>query len=457
MGELISAAMVGCGFLLIFGAAELWHRLGDPPVELSRKFVHVASGLLVLAFPWIFTSRWTVLGLAAGFALLILGTRRVGMLQSIHGVSRRSEGGLFYPLAVVLLFTLAYDERVFYLISVLALIVSDPAAALLGKVYGKTAYWVEEDRRSIEGSVSFFVTTFLIVHLPLLLMTELDRDVCVLLALHISLVVTLIEGVSLRGSDNLLIPLSAFYLLVRFTPESASVMGRHISVLLVTFALLTVFCLRSRLMRTSGVMAAALFFYGVYLFGNAQWMAAPTLALGGIAGLRRVLRIRGSVPDGHYEVLAAIYAGVVALTLIVAHDVLPRALSGPAWLLEGDAFRAPFVGVIAGQAAVIAATQFRPFGPQNREPPSIPLTLTVLAGSLVVVVPAGLWLTGGVTIVSATTAVAITAIAVAFYWTARKLPGWPGEPPWNMRLQAASLAAATVLMLPIHFLLLAGN
>ena len=100
LGELVRALLVGASFLLIFGLAELWRKFGHPSVELSRKSVHFTGGLIVLAFPWIFDSRWTVIGLVAVFAFLIWGTEKVGLLKSIHGVTRNTDGGLFYPLAV---------------------------------------------------------------------------------------------------------------------------------------------------------------------------------------------------------------------------------------------------------------------------------------------------------------------------------------------------------------------
>ena len=90
LSELISAALVGAGFLLIFGLAEIWRSLGNPSAELSRKSVHFAGGLLVLAFPWIFANRWTVIGLVSVFAFLIWGTERVGLLKSVHGVARKT-------------------------------------------------------------------------------------------------------------------------------------------------------------------------------------------------------------------------------------------------------------------------------------------------------------------------------------------------------------------------------
>ena len=48
--ELTRAALVGAGFLLIFGLAELWQRSGKPSAEMSRKS-GICGGLLVLCFP----------------------------------------------------------------------------------------------------------------------------------------------------------------------------------------------------------------------------------------------------------------------------------------------------------------------------------------------------------------------------------------------------------------------
>ena len=306
MSEVLRVAAVGTGFLLIFAAAELWRRYGNPPVEWSRKFVHFTGGLLVLAFPWIFTSRWSVLVLVSVFSVLIWGTRRAGLLRSVHGVTRESHGSLFYPLAVVILFAIAYDQPAFYLASALALVVSDTVAALVGSTYGRTWYDVGQDRRSIEGSVSFFLVTFLAVHVTLLLMTEIDRSVSVLVAVQVGLVVTLFEGVSLHGSDNLLVPLATYHLLLRLTPESPAVIAGHTGVLFAILVLLSLLARRSRLMKTSGVMAASLFFYLVYSLAGPEWMLAPALAFVGIVGvrararavpLRRTRRIAARSPD----------------------------------------------------------------------------------------------------------------------------------------------------------------
>ncbi|GMR12182.1 MAG: hypothetical protein BMS9Abin29_0370 [Gemmatimonadota bacterium] len=457
MAELLRAGAVGLAFLLIFATAEFWQRCRNPPVEWSRKFVHFMGGLLVLGFPWIFETRWSVLVLAASFAAMIWSTRRIGLLQSVHGVSRASHGGLFYPLGVVLLFTLAYDRPVLYLAAALTLIVADTAAALLGSAYGRKTYAVEDDHRSIEGSAVFLLVTFLAVHVPLLLMTGIDRYASVLVAVHVAMVVTLFEGVSLRGSDNLLIPLGAYLLLLRLTAEPVSVVSGHIVALVATLVLLGIVAWRSHLLTTSGVMAASLFFYWVYALGGVEWLAAPAMAVLGLAGLRAVLGSRVSLPEAEYQVVATFYAVAVAILLLIASDIVRFLAEAPQWLGSAEALQGPYTGAIIGQVAIVATTQLQPFGPGRRRPPSIRATLALLAAAFLVLGPPVLWLTGGLSTLAVSTSAAIALMAVTLYWVARRLSGWPAEQPWNMRLQAACVAAATVVVVPVHLLVLAGG
>ncbi len=470
MSEVLRVVAVGTGFLLIFAAAELWRRYGNPPVEWSRKFVHFTGGLLVLAFPWIFTSRWSVLVLVSVFSVLIWGTRRAGLLRSVHGVTRESHGSLFYPLAVVILFAIAYDQPAFYLASALALVVSDTAAALLGSTYGRTRYDVEQDRRSIEGSVSFFLVTFLAVHVTLLLMTEVDRSVSVLVAVQVASVVTLFEGISLHGSDNLLVPLVTYHLLLRLTPESPAVIAGHTGVLVAILVLVSLLARRSRLMKTSGVMAASLFFYLVFSLGGPEWMLAPALGFIGIVGMRAYIAgsrgytagIReykgasGPLPTAEFQVLATFYATVVPILLLIAHDLVTTLDGVPPWLEPCEAFVGPFTGAVVAQFAIVAATQLKPFGVAGRLPPPLLTTLALGAAAFLFIGPVGLRLPDGLSTTALATTAALTVLAVLIYWTARRLPGWPAAPPWNMRLQAASVAVAIGLVLPIHLWLLAG-
>ena len=173
--------------------------------------------------------------------------------------------------------------------------------------------------------------------------------------------------------------------------------------------------------------------------------------------MRYTLRDSDVQYDAQHQVLATLYAVVVALVVLIVHDVLPRVISGPEWLLSGEAFRAPFVGVVVGQLTMMLVTQFSPFRPGNREPASVSLTFGLFALALGPVAPLGLGATGGLTLAPFGTAAAIAALATFLYWLMRKLQGWPSRTPWNMRLQTACLTLATLLVLPVHFRVLGGG
>lgn len=271
MSELLRAAVV-CGVIgVLLALAEAWHRWKQPPVEWTRKFAHFGGGLVVAAFPWLFRSPLTVLALGVVFAGVLAGGGRLGLLRGIHGVERRTHGDLFYLAAVCVLFWAGHGEPVFYLISVLVLVVADSAAALLGSRYGKWSYNVGEERRTLEGSGVFLLTAFLSAHLPLLLLTELDRSSCVLVALYVAVLATGLEAIGRRGSDNLMVPLATFALLARAVGSPAWWLGAQLLLLGGIGALFGLAAWRTRRLPAAEVAAVYLVFFTALALGGGRW------------------------------------------------------------------------------------------------------------------------------------------------------------------------------------------
>jgi phytol kinase len=99
-------------------------------------------------------------------------------------------------------------------------VLSDTLAALVGGAYGKWCYAVGGSRRTAEGSAVFFLTTILCVAVPLLLLTSLDPPAAILIAVQTALAAALLEAVSPRGSDNVIVPLATYCLLVTLAPAA---------------------------------------------------------------------------------------------------------------------------------------------------------------------------------------------------------------------------------------------
>ncbi len=449
-GEIIRAALVGAGFLVIFAAAEGWKRRFGPPVEWTRKFVHFAGGLLVAAFPWLFASRWTVLALAAAFAGIIGLSRSFRLLGSVHGVERRSEGALYYPIAICVLFMVSRSHPVLYLISILTLVLSDALAAVLGSAYGRWTYPVETDRKSVEGSVVFFLTTFLVVHLPLLLLTEIDRGVSVLIGVQAALLVTACEAISLRGSDNLIIPLATYYLLVKMTPKSAEWL---VGLLLAQIGIIGVIGLlawRTRFLTLSGAMAAQLVLYGALSLGGPRWALAMLLALAGVMTLDLTVSRRTGAPNGGYQVLAVFYTSLVAVLLLLISNTLSTLLPMPWVFRRGNPFYGPFVGALAGQLAILVYQELDRLPPWKRLSDAGRAFAAVGIG-FTVVVPISLWGgTGRLPGAELAVAGAIAFGAVAVYNAGRRLARRSKTGVQSLRLQAASVALVTGLVTSLY-------
>lgn len=279
--EINKALAIAILYILVFSIAELWRYFLKPDTETTRKFVHLAGGFIALSFGFLFHSHWIVLLLCGGFALVIYLTKKIGWLQSVHDIKRHSTGGIYYPIAIYLTFLYAsiVNEPVFYFIAILVLAVSDSTAALIGSSYGIKFYRVEEEKKTIEGSIIFFLSTFMIVHLCLLLMTDIGRLECTLTALYLSILVTSFEAVSLGGADNIIIPVGTLYILSKITTKPISEIEFQLLLILAVFALIFIIIQPTKKIGLSGIIGIALLSYGACALIGVEWFLPIAISL----------------------------------------------------------------------------------------------------------------------------------------------------------------------------------
>ena len=214
--------VLGAFGTLLGGLAILRHYAPRNP-EVLRKILHSGMGLVALSLPWLFTSAWL---LASSLVALLMGIRLIRPLRSrlgtlIYDVGRNSWGEVYFAMGVTCLFVLCRNEPLLYGVPVLILTLADAASSLIGKRYGRLRYKVLAGSKSVEGSLAFLLTSFLVAEMGLRLLehpTGLDR---LLVALGLALPLTLVEAAAGKGSDNFFVPLAAYVLL-----RSLVAMGR---------------------------------------------------------------------------------------------------------------------------------------------------------------------------------------------------------------------------------------
>ena len=256
------------------------HRFAPHP-EVVRKLLHICMGLTTLTLPWIFDANWPVLVLVGITVPGLWALRRSKRLKKqlggvLHDVNRNdSIGELCFPIGVGAVFILANGDPLHFTIPVLLLTASDAVAALIGIRYGHIHYTTSDGTKSAEGSLAFFVTTFLCVCIALfLLFGGVSTISALLIALILSLLLMLIEAVSWQGLDNLFIPVFGFFLFDTFLQATiADLVGNLlITLLLVAF---TLSWRKQAFLQDSALLSAALIGYFCWTLADWRWFIPP--------------------------------------------------------------------------------------------------------------------------------------------------------------------------------------
>lgn len=223
MGNTIALAVVyliAISLLLIFN--ELNYRRFKVKGEITRKFAHFVSTLAVVPFPYIFSSHWYVLILASVFFIVLFITQHSKYLNSIHDIERKSIGSYLLPFSIYVSFYLSvkFGMKFYYILPMLILAICDPMAAILGmnikQKNQKIIIFGIDTGKTVLGSGAFLITSFIISIIALYFNREVFDLKTFWLALVVSVIGTLAELFSWRGSDNLTIPLSVCFTLLLF-------------------------------------------------------------------------------------------------------------------------------------------------------------------------------------------------------------------------------------------------
>lgn len=209
---ILNTILLSLLFLALFGIAELLYHVFKIDAELTRKFVHVGTGLLTLLFPLMLNNQWFVLLLCSIFAVILIASLRFNLLPSINAINRPSVGSIAYPVAVYVCY-LAYDhfghQKIYFYLPVLILAICDPIAAIAGKKWPLGKFNVGKENKTIVGSSMFFISAFIITLILLrLLLNNISMLKIILSAILISLVATVAEALCKKGYDNIAIPLA---------------------------------------------------------------------------------------------------------------------------------------------------------------------------------------------------------------------------------------------------------
>lgn len=192
----------------LLGGIEVTKRQFKLSADITRKAIHVGAAFIAAVAP-LFLSPIVIITSCLFFASLLFVGRSSNLFSSIHDVKRKTYGAVFLPLGEALSAVAFLPEGIReFQFGVLVMGISDPLASLVGERFGNHPITVLGNKKSIEGSLAFFLSAVVI--------TFIFSPVFGLPLIFIPVALTFVELILGYGFDNLALPILGAMLLKNF-------------------------------------------------------------------------------------------------------------------------------------------------------------------------------------------------------------------------------------------------
>lgn len=310
-----------CVVLLVFIAGFV-RKIGQKynlSSETQRKLVHVSVGLFSLCLPLFFNkTSFAIFALCALIALLMLRFSPIKNTYgaAVHSVKRSSWGDILLLVSVSVLFFLSKGDPVLYVLPLAVITISDACAAVIGTEYGRLKFGTNDRKKSVEGTVVFFVVTWIVCAIILIMTPTIPRESIISLTTIISSFSALVEASSWHGLDNLFVPLGIFALLA-FNPSDP------VMQLLLAIVFIIIMVISSVSASLFGLPSHTCRAVAICLFLTLG-IINPVYSIFTLATLGAVLLARNSLADFNDALLQLI----VVMTLVGVIWLVANALTG---------------------------------------------------------------------------------------------------------------------------------
>ena len=206
--DILALIIVYIYVIIVFVIAELV--LKTKP-EVSRKFLHIMVGNMIFAMPF-FADSWTMvwfLTLPITVALFFLTEYSPIKIENSVTESGHALGLFFYAAIWTILIAIFSKQLWIVALAIVPMVYGDGFAALIGQKFGKIKYAVFGGTKSLEGSLTMFVSTTVMSVFVWMVFTSIGYpmpEFNLVYIIAISAVATVCEALSYGGIDNLSVP-----------------------------------------------------------------------------------------------------------------------------------------------------------------------------------------------------------------------------------------------------------
>ncbi len=192
----------------IIGLAEGLRRWRGYTIDFTRKVIHIGVGMMSWGLHFLFDNPWFFVVACLAFVVINLLDWKYGLIASMASADDSNLGTVYFPFAAGVVALLFWETPPLMVAALMPLTWGDGLAPVVGKLYGRHPYYIHKHKRTLEGSLGFFVAGFIFTWLALWVipgMPVISPMAALLPAFIITFVTTIVEAVSIWGLDNLTI------------------------------------------------------------------------------------------------------------------------------------------------------------------------------------------------------------------------------------------------------------
>ena len=178
--------------------------------EASRKYIHILLGNWWLIAMFFFDSVIWAAILPLLFVFVNYFSHKYNLIKSMEradGEEKDTLGTVFYAVSLFLLviFTFGVIKNPWVgLLGIFTMAYGDGFAAVLGKKLKSKEFNILGSTKTLYGSLTMFIVTFLI---HILYFGIAGIEYFIIKAIIVAIFATLLEAVSIKGTDNIVVPI----------------------------------------------------------------------------------------------------------------------------------------------------------------------------------------------------------------------------------------------------------
>ncbi len=198
---------IGISYLaivVVIVIAKLFEKKGK---EASRKFIHIALGNWWFLAMYFFDNVWFAMFVPATFVVINYVSYKKDLIKVMERKENEGLGTVYYALSLLLITIVTFgilQQPILGLVPILLMAYGDGLAAVFGKAIHSPKYKIADTQKSLAGSTTMFLVSLVTIAIYLIWSNSPFWYIKALLG---SILLTAVEAFSIKGTDNLTVPL----------------------------------------------------------------------------------------------------------------------------------------------------------------------------------------------------------------------------------------------------------